>query len=94
MRHNKKPLAAEPRGYTLLMKNFRNLTNAQSDVFEQIAVGNDGGHNPKVLDRLEKMGLLISKSQILSGYPPVMIKRYEVPIDIHIEWCQWCSEIV
>ena len=79
---------------TLLMKNFRNLTNTQSDVFEQIAVGNDGGHNPKVLDRLEKMGLLISKSQILSKCPPVMIKRYEIPIDIHIEWCQWCSEIV
>ena len=81
---------------TLLMKNFRNLTNAQSDVFEQIAVGNDndGGHNPKVLDRLEKMGLLTSKSQILSGFPPVTIKRYEVPIDIHMEWCQWCSEIV
>ncbi|GAF67766.1 unnamed protein product [marine sediment metagenome] len=65
------------------MKTFREITKAKSLVFEQVAIGNDTGHNPKVLAQLEKIGLITSSPVILSGHPPVTIKRYEVPINIH-----------
>lgn len=78
--------------HKVIMKNFKSLTKTQSKVFVQIATGNDAGHNRKVLDRLENMGLLTCELQQLSGFPPVAIRRYEVPITVHMEWCQWCSD--
>lgn len=66
--------------------NFRNLLQEESDVFEQIAINNDMGHPPAVLKRLEVKQLIVKKVES-NG-----MKHYYVPIPIHIEWCQWCSE--
>jgi hypothetical protein len=71
---------------------FLNLTKKQLAVFEQIAINKDLSHNSKTLDSLEKKGLIESYEQSLNGSIPCIIKRYEVPINIHMQWCKWCSE--
>ncbi len=68
------------------------LTKRQKEVFEQIAIGNDAGHSGKVLYRLLQRGLIISAEEVLPGRFPVHIKRYFVPTDIHIRWCEWCAK--
>ena len=66
------------------MKRFRNLSKAQSDVFENICAGNDLGHSSKTLRELESKGLIEC-----SGHFTI---RSRVPIAIHMEWCQWCDD--
>jgi hypothetical protein len=71
---------------------FGDLTKSQLRVFEQIAIGQDAGHSPQTLANLEERGYLQSELQYLSGWPPVAVCKYSVPLPVHIAWCQWCSE--
>lgn len=73
---------------------FRGLTPYQLEVLGHIAVGCDLGHYPKTLAILEQRGLLVSGSETLPGPLPVTVKRYEMPIVVHMAWCEWCSERV
>lgn len=70
-------------------RNFRGLTNRQAEVFEAIAINRDSRHSSRTLGKLLQSGLI-------EQYPQrdgiVMIHRYRVPVSVHIEWCQWCSE--
>ena len=76
------------------MKRFRNLSEKQSDVFEQICINNDAGHNKRTLKALENKGLIECKMLPVNdgGFPPINILRSRVPVAIHMEWCQWCSD--
>lgn len=73
--------------------NFRNLSDSQSSVFEQIATGNDAGHSKRTLDSLMRKGLIrqFQQSQV-DHIGQFYVYRYEVPLDVHIEWCEWCSQ--
>ena len=76
------------------MANFRNLPATQAAVFEEIATGNDRGHNYstiKALLRKELIQCLRVPTLMPSGIR-VDISCYQVPLDIHIEWCVWCAE--
>ena len=75
-------------------KHFDSLTAAQQRVFEQIAIGNDLGHNPAITKRLEVTGYIVGHDAPLmdGGWPPVTVRRYEVPLRIHARWCAWCDE--
>jgi hypothetical protein len=68
------------------------LTERQRDVFGLIAIGVDVGHNPRTLVALAKRGLIVGHRETLPGHPPVRVVRWEVPLPVHIEWAQWCSE--
>jgi hypothetical protein len=68
------------------------LTPRQRDVLGQIAVGQDSGHHPAVLAALEARGLIVGYRETLPGRFPVEIVRWEVPVHIHIQWCEWCSQ--
>lgn len=68
------------------MKRFRNLTKSQFRVLGDISIGWDGGHHPKTLAKLEAMGLIVGRAE------PVHIRRYELPLSVHREWCQWCAD--
>lgn len=68
------------------------LTPAQRDVLGLIAVGEDGGHHPKVLAALAAKGLIVGYLENLGGNPPMTVVRWEVPIHIHMQWAQWCAE--
>jgi len=67
------------------------LTVRQREVLGAIAVGQDNGHHPKVLAALEEQGLIVGYPEVLPGYPPVTITRWEVPVAVHIRWCEWCA---
>ena len=47
-----------------------------------------------VLDSLVAKGLLIRhRRQHPSPGIPVMVDDYEVPLDAHIAYCEWCGEL-
>lgn len=81
-------------------KYFRKLPKHQSEVFEQIAIGFDQFHHHKTIEALEKKGLIIRRETKVYGRGntvldrmPMTVYRYEVPIPIHMEWCQWCTTV-
>lgn len=74
-----------------MSSNFRNLSDKQSDVFEQIAIGNIAGHNFNTIKSLLRKQL-IRRSYEYHPAEGVTFYRYEVPLPIHIEWCEWCVE--
>ena len=70
-------------------------TERQREVFEQIATGQDAAHHPATLAVLERKGLIAAETATdRQGWPPVTIKRYHVPLGLHMQWCAWCSENV
>lgn len=79
-------------------KRFLGLTKALADTFEQIAVGNDVGHPPAMIQALLKKKLIEETEEQVAGMLRaggsgfITRKRYFVPIPIHAEWCKWCAE--
>lgn len=72
------------------------MTPRQREAFEAIATGNalPSAHK-KTLERLEKCGLIVRLADKVLGrdrFGTVSIPQFEVPIPIHMQWCQWCSE--
>jgi hypothetical protein len=72
-----------------MSKNFRGLSDAQSAAFEQIAIINDGGHNLRVIQSLLAKGLIERRMESRGGGFHAF--RYDVPLPVHVEWCEWCS---
>ncbi len=67
------------------------LTERQQYVLGSIAIGQDGGHHPRTLQVLAERGLIVGHRVQLAGMPPVEVVRWEVPIDVHIQWAEWCA---
>jgi len=81
-----------------MSKYFHGLTKHQDEVFGQIAIGNDMSHHPKTLEVLLRKELIVKRETKMYGTGntvidrmPMTVYRYEVPISIHAEWCQWCA---
>ena len=71
---------------------FEKLSAAQTDALGQIATGTPSAHFARnTLASLESRGYLVKLSGELPGWPPVTIRYYEVPIDVHIRYCEWCA---
>jgi hypothetical protein len=68
------------------------LTGAQRRVLGLVAINEDGGHHPKVLAALEAKGLIVGHEVTLPGRLPGTIIRWEMPIGVHIQWCEWCAQ--
>lgn len=66
------------------------LTPTQRDVLGQIALGNDGGHNPRTIAALKRMGLIVGHLDDGESFG-VRVTRYELPIPVHMQWCEWCA---
>jgi hypothetical protein len=56
------------------------------------------GQNPSTLKALESKGLIEGYDTVLYGKGnspidriPISIRKYDMPIAEHIEFCQWCS---
>lgn len=67
------------------------LTERQRFVLGNIAIGLDGGHHPRTLVALAEKGLIVGHRETLPGHPPVEVTRWEVPVDVHIQWAEWCA---
>lgn len=65
------------------------LSPSQQQVLSACAVGQDGGHNPRTLEALVRKGLLERKTQKDQMFK---IYRYDVPLTVHMVWCEWCAE--
>ena len=74
------------------MATFAGLTPTQHRVFEQIATGNDGGHNLRTLAALVKHGMIVAEKVRFSDKYPGTYTRYFVPVLWHVRWCEWCAE--
>lgn len=72
-----------------MSKTFRKLTPAQQRVFEQIAKHQDGGYRPATLKALVRKEM-IQVEWVKKGH--ANIRRYFVPIAIHLAWREWCAE--
>ncbi|MBA4267848.1 MAG: hypothetical protein C0447_00260 [Methylobacterium sp.] len=73
------------------------MTKRAREIFEQIAIGNDGGHHPRVIEALCRRGLIERHGvDVASGIPGVKltVDRYAVPLIVHMAWCAWCGENV
>ncbi len=75
---------------------FDALSPLQREVLSLIAIGNDRGHPAATLLALERRGLIQAHTERygtgLSEGPPVTVTRWEVPLPVHIAWCQWCTD--
>jgi hypothetical protein len=67
------------------------LTSRQQDTLSSIAVGLDTLHHPAVLRALAEKGLIVGHRMQLPGWPSVEVVRWEVPIDVHMQWAAWCA---
>lgn len=75
----------------------KGMTKAQRQWFERIATGTHGSLVPKkTMAVLLERGLVehIGNQKFGSGPLAVLVKEYDVPIPVHVQWCQWCSEVV
>ena len=70
---------------------IQRLTPHQQEVLGWIAMNEDGGHHPKTLQVLERLGLIVAEPQVLGGRLPVRVTRYSTPIFVHLAYCAWAS---
>ena len=83
-----------------MTKRFRGLSARQQDVFEAIATGHDSPPAARsLLDALERKGFIAYETVPMYGPTnapidriPMMVRSYYVPLPIHAEWCEWCSD--
>lgn len=64
-------------------------------VFERIAIGQPPVALEKTLKRLVERGLIERIADRRVGrdcFGPVIIPQYQVPLLVHMQWCQWASE--
>ena len=75
--------------------DFNWLTPAQLDVLCNVAFGGQGrGCHPRTLTSLERRGLIgrvTHVAQVALG--SFTWSDWEMPLAVHIEFCQWCDEV-
>lgn len=81
-------VATSAEAYALICQ----LNPRQQTCLTAMAIGLDGGHDSKTVHALLARGLIEREDEILPGFLPVMIRRYWVPVHVHIAWAQWASE--
>ena len=74
----------------------KGMTAVQIDTFEQLAVGAKPLATRATWDKLEARGLIergpdLNRRDALGEFK---IPQWQVPIHIHAQWCEWCSENV
>lgn len=63
--------------------------------FERIAINQDPLAQPQTLAALMKRGLIVQTGTKLLGqdrFGRIAIPVYAVPLPVHAQWCQWCSD--
>lgn len=60
---------------------FKGLTQKQLSVFEKFCIGEDEGHEKRIINFLLAKGML----------EEISINNYIVPVDVHMQWCEWVS---
>lgn len=76
---------------------FPNLSKKQREIMDQIGAGNYSlagvFARQKALDGLILRGLIRkvgSKRLSRDALGEISVAEYEMPVHIHIQWCEWC----
>lgn len=73
----------------------KGMTKAQIRDFELIAISEHPRGGYRTLDRLKARGLIKDGSPKQVGrdaFGPIMVPTWFVPLELHAQWCEWCSE--
>lgn len=66
-------------------------SKAQIEAFELIAINQQPNCAQRTLDALEKGGLIVRIGDSVIGrdaFGEITVPEYEVPIPVHMQWCQ------
>lgn len=76
-----------------LADTLRQLTKAQRQAFERIAINLDIGVSRRTAAILLEQGLIEETQETLPSWPTsVTVTRYYVPLPIHMEWCRLAGQ--
>ena len=73
----------------------KGMTPAQRRDFELVAIGDSPRGGYGVIKKLEDRGLIVEGEPECIGcdaFGPIMRRRWYVPLSVHMQWCDWCSE--
>ena len=71
----------------------KGMTKAQREAFERISVNMPPRANDRTLRALEDRGLIKGHHcQSRDSFGVFSWTEYHVPLSIHAQWCEWCSE--
>ncbi len=72
----------------------KDLTQAQRDAFEQIAINQPPRCGWKSIDALVKAGVVERGEDDVRKDAMGMfrIPRFTIPLSVHMQWSAWCSE--
>lgn len=70
------------------------MTKAQRQAFEQIAINQQPMATHKTLLALREKGLIGYTDKVVGrdALGKITIPEWFVPIHVHMQWCEWCSE--
>jgi hypothetical protein len=66
------------------------------EVFEAIAINQPPPYRPRAINVLLNAGLIVKIGDrvLRDRFGEIKVPVYEVPLPVHYQWCQWCSENV
>lgn len=72
----------------------KGMTKAQIAAFEAIAVNAPPCCHPETIDALLKKGVIERGDDVekQDGFGKYSLPQYFVPVAIHMQWCEWCSQ--
>lgn len=72
----------------------KGMTKAQISAFEMIAIGENPMVGEKTIAKLLERGVIVQGPDRIfqTALGPLHCKQYEIPIPIHMQWCEWASE--
>jgi hypothetical protein len=72
----------------------KGMTKAQIDAFERIAVNDAPNCTWPVIDALLARGVIVRGADEIhrDALGVYHVPRFCVPLAVHHQWCEWCSE--
>lgn len=73
----------------------KGMSKTQVAAFERVAINEPPMAGRQTMDILEKRGLVERLPDKFVGRDVlgvIRIAAYCVPLPVHMQWCQWCSE--
>jgi hypothetical protein len=74
----------------------KGMTRAHRVAFEQIAISQRPMAGHKILKALREKGLIDYTNKVVGRdtLGAITVPEWFVPLHIHAQWCEWCSENV
>ena len=75
---------------------IKKLSEQELQALANISINIDTKDNYHIYKRLEKKGLITKTGMQEVGrdaFGSIRVPRWEMPLDVHIDWCKYCSEL-